>query len=119
MDEEGQVVFRSSLELWLIRDELVASQRSYSYPYMRDTWRENRYFYCSTCGELWGKRIDAGAAQPFHKYIQKRCKEHGGTEDMRYPWEEKHSWVHSASVLAHLLMNYTNDLEVEDENQNC
>lgn len=112
---EGQVIFRKSLELWLIRDKLVASQESYSYPYMKDTWRENRYFYCRKCGEVWGKRLDVGAESPSHYYIKSTCQNCGGLEDMRYPWEETHPEVHSASVLAHLLMIYTTDPEVYNE----
>lgn len=112
---EGQVIFRDSLELWLIRGNLVASQRSYSFPYMKDEFRENRYYYCSKCGEVWGKRLDAEAVHPSHFYIKRVCSPCGGVENMQYPWEEANLDVHSASVLAHLLMIYTQDLEVYHE----
>lgn len=114
---EGQITYRDSLELWLIRDELVATQRSYSFPYMQDTWRENRYYYCPSCGEVWGKRLDAGATKPHHFYIKRDCQTCSNqVEDMRYPWEETNSWALGANVLAHLLMLYTNDQEIKDGN---
>lgn len=113
--DTGHVVYRDSLELWLIRDKLVASQRCYSFPYMNRTFRENRYFYCPKCGEVWGKRIDVGSDKPRHFYLKEECQPCGGTEDMRYPWELSYPDVHSSSVLAHLLMLYTNDLGDRNE----
>ena len=117
MDKEASIVYRDSLELWLIRDRFVATQRSYSFPFMRSSWRENRYYYCPVCGEVWGKRLDVGAEKPRHFYVSQDCKPCSGrVEDMRYPWEEMNSWVLGANVLAHLIMIYTDDQEIENEN---
>ena len=103
------VVSIGSLELFMVKGQLVASQRAYTFPFMKAHYREVRHFYCPTCGEVWGTRAIANAESPRHHFYSNLCKEHGGDQSMLNPYEWQHLDVLSPNVLAYLILS--TDLE--------
>jgi len=97
----------SSTELWLVRNTLVASQQAYVHAYIKETWHEVRHFYCTTCGDVWGQRVNPSLSSPRHYFYKSTCRECGGDENMLTPWEISHSDVLGPNVLAYLILAQT------------
>lgn len=108
---------RNSLELWMIRNNLVASQRSRVPLYREATWYETLHYYCPHCGEVWGLRADSSATKTFHRFEKVACKECGGNELMTKEFEldDPETW-YDASVLAHIILTLT---EEGHKNETC
>jgi len=108
--DEPTIQYRASNELWLVHGELVASQPAYSHAYMKKSWSEARYFYCTECGEVWGIRIDPSQPTIKHYYYKSTCKSCGGDENMLTPFESRRLDILGANVLAYLFLKETQEV---------
>ena len=114
MKEDISIHFHNSIEMFFIRGELVAQQPAYSIG-RTDPHPEFKYFYCETCGEVWGKRLEPMCSKiPIHYYYRSKCKPCGGTENMLNPWEENHLDYLGNNVLAYLFLKTLEEKENEN-----
>ena len=113
MLEEATIHFRQSMELWVVRDQLVARQQAYSLAYMKEDYDEVRHYYCPNCGKVWGLRANPDAESPRHFFYKSYCREHNGDESMLNPWEWAHIEVLGPNVLAYLILTLTEEVENE------
>jgi len=104
MINEFRYRYLDSLELWLVRNKLVASQQAYTHEFIKETWHEVRHFYCTTCGDVWGQRVNPSLSSPRHYFYKSTCVECGGDENMLTPWELSNTDILGPNVLAYLIL---------------
>lgn len=114
-----KVIYKDWTELWIVRGELVASQQYYLLPFSALSARaRNHYYYCSKCGEVWGKRIIPDAPRCRHFYQQSECKPCGGKEDMLFDFEKRDFSILSRNCIAYLILQ-TDPGGHDDERENA
>jgi predicted RNA-binding Zn-ribbon protein involved in translation (DUF1610 family) len=99
--------YRPSVEMFLIRGNLVAQQQAYSHAYLKETYYEVKHFYCPICGDAWGLRVDNSARDMRHHFYSSECKDCGGEQNMLTPWEQDNIDILGPNVLAYLILSLT------------
>jgi hypothetical protein len=99
------------MELFLVDNKIVATQQAYQSPFMKEAYEEIKYFYCPSCGTVWGMRVNPDAVSPRHYYYKSKCKPCGGAPDMLVTWERDNSEVLSPNVLAYLILTLTEEVK--------
>ena len=96
--------YRQSMELWLVHNKLVASQQAYTHAYLKETSHEVKHYYCQSCGDVWGLRVDPSRPATRHYFYKSKCRSCDGDENMLTPWEAMHLDILGPNVLASLIL---------------
>lgn len=114
--DRPQVSHLPWMELFLIHGSLVACQQAYTFAYHKETYHEVMHFYCPSCGDVWGTRVQPEAPASKHRYYRRMCEECGGLNDMLLPWEWSQLDVLAPNVMAYLILQKTQEVDNETGN---
>lgn len=106
-----EIYWLQAVELWMVKGKLVAQQQAYVHPFYRESYRALDHYFCSKCGEVWGRRIVPEFQSPHHQVFKEICRPCGGEGSMLTPWEAMHMEVLGPNVLAYLLLQETEEVK--------